>query len=246
MIGRPLASGPHRLISCGLVALTLIAVSIVALGTDTDTVDASIAVRTFEVSGDYAVAERITPPPPPSPPFASVGIVGDSLFVGITERIYLGAPTLQERLQALGSTTWAEAQVGMTMPRGEFELRRRAAALAANDTLVVGLGTNDIFNSGGMARTAWQREIRELVATARAINPNIRIIWVDVAFQRVDDRAVAFNADLRALATGLDFDVCAWRSILLAHPEWLAGDRLHLTGAGYRARVDVIVDCIIN
>lgn len=184
--------------------------------------------------------------PPQVPPSSAVGIVGDSLFVGITDRLYLGGPTLQELLEARGSTTWNAVRVGMTMPGGRSALRYRPGNVAASDVIVIGLGTNDIYNSGGMARAAWNADIVSVVDEARAINPTVRVVWVDVAFRQISERATAFNAELNALAPVLDIEVCAWHDEMQANPQWLAGDGLHLNSAGYRARRDIVERCIVG
>lgn len=189
-------------------------------------------------------AVRLNPPQPPAS--SSVGIVGDSLFVGISDRRYLGGPSLQEKLQARGSTTWTVVKTGMTMPSSRSELRYRSGNVSTSDVIVIGLGTNDIFNAGQIARAAWGANIVNVAEEARSINPDVRLVWVDVAFRRFSDRATVFNDELNILGSQYDIEVCAWQDELEANPQWLANDGLHLDSAGYRARRDTIERCIVG
>jgi lysophospholipase L1-like esterase len=192
--------------------------------------------------GDLQAAARLDPPPAR---VRAVRIFGDSLFVGISDERYLIGPTLQQSLRDSGVTVSSTVALGLNIGTGRAAIRADPASIVAADTLIVGLGTNDIFNSGGLAPTSWRASIDALVADARAINPDIRLIWVDVAFERYATRATVFNQQLNAVAATDDgFSVCPWNALISSHPEWLGGDRLHLSGRGYTERRNLILSCV--
>lgn len=233
------ASPPHRpgrvVATVTLAALAFLICS-VSIG---NTAEGALPLR-LAVGGDYAEAVRLDPPQLAR----SVFVVGDSLMVGVVDSRYVTGPTLLEVLRADGVEAAASVRVGRTIPQAAIALLPYQPSIRAADTIVVGLGTNDIFDSGGLAVDAWRASISALIGTIASINPSARIVWVDVSFRRVADRAVAFNALLAAYAQAGVLEVCPWRNDVLAHPEWLAGDGLHLRPTGYAARRNLILSCI--
>ncbi len=231
--------GPHRfrraVATVTLATLTILASS-AWIG---NTAEGALSLR-LVAGGDYAQAVRLDPPQLAR----SVFVVGDSLMVGVVDSRYLNGPSLLQVLAADGVDATASVRVARTIPQATTALSSFRATIRAADTIVVGLGTNDIFNSGGITVEAWRASISAFVETVASINPTARVVWVDVSFRRVANRAVAFNSLLGTFARAGHLEVCPWREYILAHPEWLAGDGLHLRPAGYAARRDLILSCI--
>lgn len=190
-----------------------------------------------------ATADRTTPPTRAD---HAIAIIGDSLFVGISSSRYLGGPSLQTILVDSGRVTWSSVLIGQTMGPAVTVVRANRAVIAEMDVALIGLGTNDIHDSGRTAIAEWRASIERLGTELRLINPQIRIVWVDVAFRRLDHRALAFNDILADVArTVADVEICHWRQFSTANPQWLAADGLHLTAAGYRARRDIVLGCLL-
>lgn len=229
-------SGRRRLAIAMVASLTLISFTAIAAAAEISAELDGPAV------GDLRPAERLDPPPAR---VRAVRIFGDSLFVGISDERYLIGPTLQQSLRDRGIAVVSTVALGLNIGTGRAAMRADPNSIAAADTLIVGLGTNDIFNSGGLAPASWRASIDALVADVRAINPDIRVVWVDVAFERYATRAAVFNQQLDAAAAiDADFRVCPWNALISQHPEWLGGDRLHLTGRGYAERRNLILSCV--
>lgn len=207
---------------------------------------AAAAARSAELTGpavgDLQIAERLDPPPAR---VRSVRIFGDSLFVGISDERYLFGATLQQSLRNGGIAVSSTVALGLNIGTTRAAIASDRASIAAADTLIVGVGTNDIFNSGGLAPASWRASIDAMVADVRAINADTRVVWVDVAFERYASRATIFNQQLDDVAAADDgFSVCPWNALISQHPEWLGGDRLHLTGQGYTERRNLILSCV--
>ena len=167
------------------------------------------------------------------------------MFVGVSNSRYLVGPSLQEALGSVGWSSSTTVTVGMTLSDARLIVARSPSTVSNADVVLIGLGTNDIFNSGQAVPEAWRRSIEALGSDLRLINPDIRIVWVDIYFERVASRAALFNRELREVAAGTaDFDVCPWFDLMVQHREWLGGDRLHLTGTGYTERRNLLLSCI--
>ena len=198
------------------------------------------ALRSLDIGSAYAPAVRLDPPDVTR----SVFVLGDSLMVGVVDSRYITGPSLLQVLAAEGVDAVSAVRIALSIPRAKALLPSLATAISRSDTVVVGLGTSDIFNSNGTTVAAWQRSVTSLIDSIRAINPTARIVWVDVSLERLAGRSVAFNALLDTLDAEDRLGVCPWRSLILAHPEWLANDGLHLRPDGYAGRRNLILSCI--
>ncbi len=180
------------------------------------------------------------------PPVREVVLIGDSLSVGVTDPRYIVGPTFQEALTAAGISNTTSTSVGLTVPLARGAVGRGETGIGAStDVVVIALGTNDVFNTGGTEADRWRAAQDLLLEAIRAAAPGARIVWVDVSFLRFQSRADVFNAVLGQQQTDGAIEVCPWHALIRAHPEWLGSDQLHLTGTGYAARRDLIVDCVL-
>ena len=198
------------------------------------------AIASHTATGHYAAAARLTPPRTTR----SVFVLGDSLMVGVVDGRFVAGPSILEVLRADGVDAAADARVARTIPQAQAALATFAGQIIDADTIVVGLGTNDVFNSGGVNIASWQSSIADLLDAITRINPAARVIWVDVSISRVAFRAAAFNSVLRSFEVADRLDVCPWRELVSRHPEWLGADRLHLHASGYAGRRDLVLACI--
>lgn len=222
----------------GIVAAGLIAASVGASAT---------AGGVGDPAGCCDPAVRAVSAPAGPPPSSDAVIVGDSLFAGIIWTSILGADTIQARLRATGRSVFVNAQIGLTVAGGRQVVRHNAATVAGADAAVIGLGTNDVAVAPDITVATARAVIDEMVVELRSLNSGIRIVWVDVAVERAGDATLNWNwalADAAAEIAG--FEVCWWRPHSLANPHWYAGDGLHLTVTGYRARRDVVFDCLVS
>ena len=205
----------------------------------------------FLVSGPVECCEpavRRGPPEPPAPPSDPLFVVGDSLFVGVVSPLVLGASnTLQATLRADGRTVFTSARSGRRVPEGIDVVQAQAETVRRASAVLIGLGTNDLFGSSGGSVERARRRIDEMIEALRSINPDVRIIWTDVSVEQNRTRTENWNTALVAVATDTaNVEVCRWRDIVLQHPEWVAGDRIHLNTSGYRARRDVLIQCVLE
>jgi hypothetical protein len=98
-------------------------------------------------------------------------------------------------------------------------------------TWVVALGTNDVgFSAGNRGRSDQYVDDMRL-----AIGPN-PTSWLNVRTGRSDyqSRELVFNQSIADSGV----DVIDWYHRM--NHTWLAGDRVHLTSAGYQARADML------
>lgn len=175
---------------------------------------------------------------PPDAAGARVALVGDSLTVGIEERI-------ADLAADEGIDLDLSAQSGRRIPEGIPELERLAPGA---DLVVVALGTNDAAATGVDESSA-----TALIESAlAAIDDDQPVLWVNVyrdAGDEAGQQAQAFNRALVAAAGRHDeLVVLDWASYVADHPEVVAEDRVHDTpeGAAQRARWlrDAIVDTL--
>jgi lysophospholipase L1-like esterase len=191
-------------------------------------------------------AVRLTQPIPP--PSSNVVVIGDSLFAGIVWSSFLGADnTIQARLRATGRTVFTDAEIGRSVPGGLRSVAANRAAVAQADVALIGLGTNEVLDTPGLDAATSRTAIDRMVSALREANPRIRIVWVDVTVERLFSRTQNWNLALDGAEAQIShFEVCRWRHVALAHPEWFEPDGTHLKIAGYAARRDVLIDCLIT
>lgn len=153
----------------------------------------------------------------------AVSLVGDSLNVGI-ER-YLPDELTGWRIQnhnEVGRATWQ----GVELVREQRErLARR---------LVVSLGTNDPAGDA----SGFATNVREVLAAA---GPDRCVVWVTIH----REGHAAFNDALRREAEQRrNLFLVDWAAMVRDHPEWLAGDGIHATEAGYAKRAAAVAQAV--
>ena len=150
-----------------------------------------------------------------------VSLVGDSLNLGV--ETYLG-------VELAGRTNEVDDVVGRGTEAGIEHLRGKGAGLGRY--VVVSLGTND--PSDGSAA------FRDHVAAVLRLAGTRCVVWATI--HRDGDAYEPFNAVLRdAARVDRNLRLVEWTEMVAAHPEWLAGDGIHGTPEGYRARAAAIV-----
>lgn len=231
-------------IARGFVGGLLVLAAVVPMTTSAGSAD-------LVVSGPAQCCElavRRAPPTPPEPPSDPLFVIGDSLFVGVVSPLVLGTNnTLQATLGAQGRTVFTSARSGRRVPEAIDVVRAEAETVRLASAVLIGLGTNDLFGSAGSSVANARRTIDAMIVALRAINPDVRIIWTDVSVEQNRNRTETWNTALVDAATETaNVEVCRWREIVLQHPEWVAGDRIHLNTSGYRARRDVLIRCVLE
>jgi lysophospholipase L1-like esterase len=158
----------------------------------------------------------------------SVYVDGDSLAEGTAP--YL--PALLPR--------WSLHQsyrVGRTLEQGIVLLRAEAPHLER--VVVLSLGTND--DARDVA--AFRASAREILAIA---GPGRCVVWANIV--RPPTLGASYDGFNRVLAaeaaTHRNLIVVDWQSLARKHPEWLRGDGVHATAAGYRARAAAIAEAV--
>jgi len=172
-------------------------------------------------------------------------VLGDSLAYGTA---YPGFGNVVPQLEALG--TFDNVQVNTEFARnisGPARTSRNGVKtykqLIANglrpNAVIVALGSNDIQQSSKPAFFA--AEIRELLT----LIGNVPVVWINVLRKDVSyypQRSAMFNRVLLRIAAEYpNVQVVDWATVLAAHPNWFAFDKLHLQPRGYRELAKVYV-----
>lgn len=154
----------------------------------------------------------------------SMIVVGDSLAVGM-------ASALRTRLE--GWRLWVDARIGRPLAEGMGVLDA-APIPAGGAVLAIGLFTND----GPRNLAALEAAVRRSVALA---GPSGCALWATI--QRPPLAGVSYDAANRLLERLADdpalsgrLELVPWARAVGARPEWLAGDQVHATSAGYAER----------
>ena len=124
-----------------------------------------------------------------------------------------------------------DARIGRTLAEGMRGSRRRRAADPT--VYAFSLFTNDEPGDAALLET----------------RPHERRAWLHgVGDDRGPPRRgagyAAANRRLRALASSGEVRIVPWAEQVRAHPEWLAGDRVHATPNGYKERAELFADAI--
>ena len=145
---------------------------------------------------------------------------GDSLAVGTK-------PYLPRELR--GWKVTQSASVSRHAADGADVLRGYGSSLPR--VIHVSLGTNDDPRQTGAFRAA-VREVMEVAGGGRCV------VWANIV--RPPYRGVSYRGYNRVLASEDErrdnLLVLNWVRMARRHPEWLAGDRVHVSAAGYAAR----------
>ena len=163
-----------------------------------------------------------------TPRTGSVTMVGDSLNIGLE-------PYLERELP--GWRIESDDVVGRGTDDGVAALHAFGHALAP--VVVVSLGTNDPQTD----TEGFRADVRRVLALA---GEDRCVVWATVwrggandAFNHVLAEETIVNRALRLVE---------WDDMVAEHPEWLTGDGVHATPAGYEARAravaDVARDCL--
>jgi lysophospholipase L1-like esterase len=153
-------------------------------------------------------------------------LIGDSLAEGT-------APYLPGLLR--GRQVTQDYGVGRNLSTGISELRGDASTLPP--ILVLSLGTNDVPTPSSFG---------PLVNEALSIAGNRCVIWPDI----VRPASGGYNWDdanavlAAAASTHPSLHVVPWSTMVRSHPEWLAGDGVHVNTTGYSARAQAIADAV--
>ena len=156
----------------------------------------------------------------------NVLMIGDSLSVGT--RSYFTA-TLT------GAPTSVDATGGIPLKEG---MRRYRAVPVKPQVVEMALFTNNVPSQIDELRAA----LDETIADARARNG--RVVWATIKGNPRYGNYDAVNAMLRDYAAR-NADVMGlvdWAKMVAQHPDYLAGDGIHGTAAGYRARAQAFAD----
>jgi lysophospholipase L1-like esterase len=156
--------------------------------------------------------------PPAEGTKCRVGIVGDSLTLGT-------APYFKADLARFGcSLVFLDAKDGRDTISGAQALAK--ADLTSVDVVVAALGTNDWYKP-----TRFRDAMEQVMRVAKGK----RVVWLDVGGWL--ENKFAINDHL--WDGTVDHDnmwVMSWSGVIAAHLDYLIGDGIHLTPAGYKAR----------
>jgi lysophospholipase L1-like esterase len=167
-----------------------------------------------------------------------VSVVGDSLTEGTM-------PYQAETLSYLG---WGSAAIDAYKSRGIATKMKGDphTGLSAVDSIrstsgdsdlwVVALGTND---AGFYPQDKQVTLIREMVDQ---IGAEHYVLWVNVYLPGTLKRQRMWNDSLTMVAAERpnQMFILDWATLAEENPKWLAGDKIHCSGAGYKNRASVI------
>ena len=155
-------------------------------------------------------------------PAGMLFVEGDSLTVG-------SSAAIKANLRSEFRRITVDAQVGRNTPTGVGRLRAGRNA----SVWVVALGTND-----APSPTAMRRHVRTVLKRAGQ-RPVLWVsVWRSPAYGKVNRMLSTLDAKSTQLA------VLRWDLYIRQHPRLLAGDRIHLTPAGYQVRGRMIADAV--
>jgi hypothetical protein len=161
----------------------------------------------------------VTPPPALPAGDGRVFAVGDSVLLGAKD-------SLSETVG--GWDLYVDARVSRRFPEGIDVLRQNRAALG--QVVVVVLGHN--YGGGGKVYGYLDEIMAETSRTQR-------VVMVTVA--EWSPAQVEVNRAIRSLPNvHRNVVVADWQAVTAANPQFLAGDRVHLTGAGRVALANLI------
>jgi hypothetical protein len=158
----------------------------------------------------------------------SLLVNGDSLAEGTMRYI----PRQLPEWRVTQSTT-----VGRHASEGDEVMRRFGSRLP--HVIHVSLGTND--NPGDVDG------FRDAIADVMKVAGRARcVVWANVV--RPPYRGVSYRGYNRALADEAslreNLHVLNWVRMVRRHPEWLGGDGVHASAAGYRARAKAVARAV--
>ena len=167
-----------------------------------------------------------------------MALVGDSLtFAAWSElpavfaRKKWGPFQLEARSGRKTTTTLASATSGLEAVRrirdGGFD----------PELWIIALGTNDVRSTYGKPGVA----AAMVDAMMAEIGPDHDVVWINVYLRDAPAETNAFNEVLRTASTRhRRLTVADWRSVVLANPQWVIDDGVHLNLPGARARNEFV------
>lgn len=178
--------------------------------------------------------------PAEAAPGADALVVGDSVLAGVPlHAAALGS--LQARHPVIFDAAVCRRLVAPSCPyQGSTPLTALDVLQAArgqfSPTLIVGAGYNDVSVSPA---------IDAILAEARSQGIT-SVLWLTYRESGANAaRYAGFNAQLRARdAAEADLHVLDWSALSAPHPEWVAGDGLHLSATGATVMASFIADGI--
>jgi lysophospholipase L1-like esterase len=174
-----------------------------------------------------AFAAGASAPAPASRPPAVLDL-GDSLSVG-------AAPYLRRALR--GYRIRRVHDVGLHAYDAAALVVRARTQLPS--VLVISAGTND----DPRIVSTFRRSVAQIVAAA---GPSRCVVWPTIA--RPPAAGASYDGFNRALARlaarHRNLVLVDWAGLLARHPGWLAGDGVHVSAAGYRARATAIAAAV--
>jgi beta-phosphoglucomutase-like phosphatase (HAD superfamily) len=193
-----------------------------------------VSVTTLELVGPRAT--RTAPRPPARAPSAptkrtlphEVLVIGDSLAVGMADALRAALPGWQVRIDAKTSRPLAEG------------LRILAAEVDPPAIVAFSLFTNDGPTQTGALDAAVRSTAQRRGGCA---------VWATIVRPPLNGVSyTAANELLRRLAgepqLAAGLQVADWSAVVAGSPGYLAGDGVHATPQGYRARAQLYADAI--
>ena len=196
---------------------------------DADRVSAFLEGLAAKEAADKPSAPAATTSPAPAAARTApdaVLMIGDSLSVG-TKQYFTAGLT--------GAPTSVDATSGISLKEG---MRRYDAVAVKPQVVEMALFTNNAPNQIGELRAALDTTI------ADARQRNGRVVWATIVGNRKYGSYDEVNAMLRDYAAK-NADVMGlvdWAKMTAQHPGYLAGDGIHGTAAGYKARAQAFAD----
>ncbi len=170
-------------------------------------------------------------------PNGALGMIGESSTQGML-------PWIPDDLTALG---WGPMRLyafpGVRIPADNpgfaIPVAQRWEAEGFDPRVwIIGLGANDV----GFSTTSVPKAEAYINSMLDAIGPGREVLWINITHTQPDWQA-AWNQALDDVATTrLNLHVFDWASIAAQHPEWLVGDHVHCTPAGYQAKAQLVAD----
>lgn len=177
------------------------------------------------------------PAPPPKKKSCDVGIVGDSLTVGV--RDYTTPPVGQIFAEKGCRIAWIEAKGGQPTPWGVERLRARAASGQLPYVLIVGLGTNDTYHL-----SSFDANVAEVMRLANGR----QVIWLNIARNHRGhhvaehvNRVLADRARRHKNLSIIDWHSAFWNNASYRQ-NGEPGGPVHATRAGYTHRARLMAD----
>jgi lysophospholipase L1-like esterase len=173
-----------------------------------------------------------------------LSMVGDSLTYG----------SAAAQAAAFATVGWADSIIdgyGSRGVRTKIQADRHTGLMAVDairvapgdsTNWVVALGTND---AGIYAASKLEGVVRLMMDH---IGDGHRAMWVDVHLPAAPARQAAWNDALAVVMSERpnEMSVFGWAAMAAEHPEWTAGDHVHCTAAGYRARSAAIAAASVS